>query len=123
MAKKAHTALAVDEVKRSQERRVRKQRTQLVDSFLDFSQVYRSAPASGGGRGLTTVLVDSAHDGLHDVSQVRGGGRHRTLACFGNPLTRSESFWKVAIKRWHLVTISSSLLKHTRNFASQSSGQ
>jgi hypothetical protein len=88
MAKEAHTALAVDEVKRSQERRVRKQRTQLVDSFLDFSQVYKSAPASGRSRGLTAVLVDRAHDGLHDVSQIRGG-RHRALRVSEILLTRS----------------------------------
>lgn len=91
MAKEAHTALAVDEVKRSQEHRVRNQRTQLVDSFLDFSQVYRSASASGRGRGLTVVLVDRAHDGLHDVSQTRGGRHRRALRVSA---TLSGSFGK-----------------------------
>ena len=36
MEKEAHTALAVDEVERSQERRVGEQRTKLVDAFFDF---------------------------------------------------------------------------------------
>lgn len=39
MTDEAHATLAVDQVERSQQRRVRKQRTQLVDSLLDFSQI------------------------------------------------------------------------------------
>lgn len=47
---------------------------------IPSSTFLRSAPASDSGRGLTILLIDRAHDGLHDVCQTRGGHPQRATS-------------------------------------------